>query len=156
HMEEFPPRPAHFGKPTRPMHLQIQEKLQELEISSLYSHQALAYDAVMEGRDLVVVTGTNSGKTMCYNLPALQMCLTEPAIRCLYLFPTKALAQDQRGKLESLTPGPQVRIATYDGDTPQSHRSSIRKLSHIVLTNPDMLHVGILPGQDYWAKFFKS
>ncbi|KAL6968767.1 hypothetical protein U1Q18_052107 [Sarracenia purpurea var. burkii] len=109
-----------------------------------------------DGKDVVVVTGTNSGKTMCYNLPALQMCLAEPAARALYLFPTKALAQDQLGKLEELIPGPQVRVATYDGDTPQTHRSGIRKQSHIVLTNPDMLHVGILPGHDHWARFFKA
>lgn len=156
HLEELPPREAVYAIPARPMHAQISTKLRELGIDELYSHQAAAYDAAMDGQDVIVVTGTNSGKTMCYNLPALQMCLAEPAVRCLYLFPTKALAQDQQGKLEALTPGPQVRIATYDGDTPQSHRSSIRKVSHIVLTNPDMLHVGILPGQDYWAKFFKS
>ena len=156
HLEEFAPKSAIFGQPARPMHDQIRERLRELNISRLYCHQALAYDAVMSGEDVVIVTGTNSGKTMCYNLPALQMCLAEPAIRCLYLFPTKALAQDQLGKLEQLAPGPHVRIGTYDGDTPQSHRSSIRKLSHIVLTNPDMLHVGILPNQDHWAKFFKS
>jgi len=126
------------------------------EIRSLFSHQALAYDAAMAGRDVVVVTGTNSGKTLCYNLPALQWSLTEPAARMMYLFPTKALAQDQLGKLEQLAPGPQVRIATYDGDTPPTQRGSIRKLAHIVLTNPDMLHVGILPGHENWTKFLKS
>ncbi|AIE85344.1 DEAD/DEAH box helicase-like protein [Fimbriimonas ginsengisoli Gsoil 348] len=156
HMEEHAPRSAVYGEIRRAMHPLIQDKLKELELSRLFSHQAKAYDAAMEGRDVVVVTGTNSGKTMCYNLPALQMCLSEPAVRCLYLFPTKALAQDQLGKLEALIPGPQVRVGTYDGDTPQNQRSSIRKLSHIVLTNPDMLHVGIMPGHDYWAKFFKS
>jgi DEAD/DEAH box helicase domain-containing protein len=156
HLEEFAPRKAVFGEPNHPIHPDILARLRELEISRLYSHQAQAFDAAMAGEDVIVVTGTNSGKTMCYNLPALQMCLREPAVRCFYLFPTKALAHDQQGKLEALVPGSQVRVATYDGDTPKSHRPSIRKLSHIVLTNPDMMHVGILPGQEHWAKFFKS
>ncbi len=155
-MEEIAPRKAIFGAPARPIHPEVAAKLADLGLDRLFCHQAQAYDAAMAGEDVVVVTGTNSGKTLCYNLPALEMCLAEPAVRCLYLFPTKALAQDQRRKLEELTPGPQVRIATYDGDTPKSQRSAIRKLSHIVLTNPDMLHVGILPGQEHWARFFRS
>lgn len=156
HVDELPPREPVYADPQRPMHPLLAERLAALEVSRLYAHQAQAYDAALSGKDVVVVTGTNSGKTMCYNLPALQMCLTEPAARALYLFPTKALAQDQLGKLEELIPGPQVRVATYDGDTPQTHRSGIRKQSHIVLTNPDMLHVGILPGHDHWARFFKA
>lgn len=138
------------------MHAALSERLKALEVEKLYAHQAQAYDAVMSGRDVVVVTGTNSGKTMCYNLPALQMCLSEPAARALYLFPTKALAQDQLGRLETLADGLNVRVATYDGDTPQTQRSGIRRQSHIVLTNPDMLHVGIMPGHDHWARFFKA
>lgn len=156
HIEEMPAKAALFKSPKAPIHPQIRGKLSELGIEKLYSHQSQAFDAAMRGEDVIVVTGTNSGKTLCYNLPALEICLREPASRCLYLFPTKALAQDQRGKLEGLTPGPHVRIATYDGDTPVSQRTAIRKLSHVVITNPDMLHVGILPGQDAWAKFLKS
>jgi len=156
YIEELPPREAVYENPARPMHNGLAERLKALEVERLYAHQAQAYDAVMSGKDVVVVTGTNSGKTMCYNLPALQMCLSEPAARALYLFPTKALAQDQLGRLETLAEGLNVRVATYDGDTPQTHRSGIRRQSHIVLTNPDMLHVGIMPGHDHWARFFKA
>jgi DEAD/DEAH box helicase domain-containing protein len=156
HMEELPPKAASFARATRPMHPALAQKLEQNGMSELYSHQAHAYDAAMEGKDVVVVTGTNSGKTLCYNLPALQMCLSEPAARCFYLFPTKALAQDQLGKLSHLIPGPEIKAGTYDGDTPQAHRGSLRKLAHILLTNPDMLHVGILPSHDLWSKFLKA
>jgi DEAD/DEAH box helicase domain-containing protein len=124
-------------------------------LDRLFTHQARAFDEASAGKDLVVVTGTNSGKTLCYNLPALNWSLTEPAARMLYLIPTKALAQDQLGRLEKLMP-PSVRAGAYDGDTPSSQRSSLRRLAHIVLTNPDMLHVGILPGHELWTKFLKS
>jgi len=155
YIEEAPPRTPFFADVTRPMHPELVASLAKQGFDRLFTHQAAAYDAAMAGEDVVVVTGTNSGKTLCYNLPALQHCLTEPACRCLYLFPTKALAQDQLGRLEALAPI-HVRVGTYDGDTPQSHRSGLRRLSHIVLTNPDMLHVGILPGHEHWARFFKS
>lgn len=110
----------------------------------------------MAGRDLMVVTGTNSGKSLCYHLPALERVLAEPVARTLYLFPTKALAQDQARKLEELAPSPHVQIGVYDGDTPTSQRSPIRRLAHVVITNPDMLHVGILPGHENWTSFLKS
>ncbi len=155
HMEELPPREASYATPRRAFHAQLAAKLEETGIENLFSHQAHAYDAVMGGRDVVVTTGTNSGKTLCYNLPAIQTVLTEPVARCLYLFPTKALAQDQLGRLEALAPT-SVRVGTYDGDTPKTERSSVRRLAHIVLTNPDMLHVGILPGHENWAKFLKA
>lgn len=155
HVEEFDSREATYAETTRSMHKGLQDRLAEQHLDRLFTHQAKAYDAAMAGEDLVVVTGTNSGKTLCYNLPAIQFGLTEPAARMLYLFPTKALAQDQLGRLEKLLPS-SVRAGTYDGDTPASQRSSLRKLSHIVLTNPDMLHVGILPGHELWTKFLKS
>src|ERR1700733_247680 len=98
-MQELPPRPAVFGVPRAPFHKSIDQSLKKLGIENLFTHQAQAYDAAMSGRDLMVVTGTSSGKTLCYNLPALQICLSEPAAKCLYLFPTKALAQDQLGRL---------------------------------------------------------
>ena len=154
-METIVSRDAICGDVHAPMHTNLRDKLSAQGLSQLYSHQAKAYDAAMSGRDLVVVTGTNSGKTLCYNLPALQWSLTEPAARMLYLFPTKALAQDQLGRLESLMPA-SVRAGTYDGDTPANQRSSLRRLAHIVLTNPDMLHIGILPGHELWIKFLKS
>ena len=155
-MKEIPPRSARYGTPKAKFHKSIQARLDKLEINRLFTHQALAYDSAMAGKDLMVVTGTNSGKTLCYNLPALQICLAEPAARCLYLFPTKSLAQDQLGRLEALAPGPEIRIGTYDGDTPQSQRGALRRLGHIILTNPDMLHIGILPGHENWTKFLKS
>lgn len=138
------------------MHARLREKLESLGIEKLYSHQAHAYDAVSTGEDIAVVTGTNSGKTLCYNLPVIQKCLTEPACRALYIFPTKALAQDQLGKLSELSPGSDVRSGTYDGDTPPSQRGALRRLANILLTNPDMLHTGILPGHENWTKFLKS
>ncbi len=156
HIEETPARKAVFGEPSRGFHTHIQARLKELGIERLFSHQALAFDAAMGGKDLVVVTGTNSGKTLCYNLPGAQMALTEPSARALYIYPTKALAQDQLGKLETLLMGSGIRAGVYDGDTPKSHRSAIRSLSHMVLTNPDMLHIGILPSHENWAKFLRS
>ena len=154
-MQETPARQASFATPKRGFHASIEERLKALGIEQLFTHQAAACDAAALGKDLVVVTGTNSGKTLCYNLPALQICVTEPAARCLYLFPTKALAQDQLSRLEALIPSSSVRAGTYDGDTPQSQRSSLRRLGHIILTNPDMLHIGILPGHENWSKFLK-
>lgn len=155
HVEELPPKSAQFAVPSHPFHPKLAEQLELQEIRQLYSHQARAFDAFSEGKDVVVTTGTNSGKTLCYNLPAIQACLREPVARCLYLFPTKALAQDQLTKLEGLAP-PSVRVGTYDGDTPKTQRSGLRKLAHILLTNPDMLHVGVLPTHDAWARYLKS
>lgn len=155
HTMELPPRAAHYKEPEFPLDSSVAARLSALGLDKLFSHQAEAYDAARAGKDVVVVTGTSSGKTLCYNLPALHHAITEPAARMLYLFPTKALAQDQLGKLEELLPQG-IRAGTYDGDTPPSQRGSMRRLAHIVLTNPDMLHVGILPGHELWAKFFRS
>lgn len=156
HVETRPARETQFADLEAPIHSRLAERLDKLGLKRLYRHQAAAYDAAALGKDLIVVTGTASGKTLCYNLPVLQAVLTEPNARALYLFPTKALAQDQQGKLEELSPGPDVRCGTYDGDTPTHRRSAVRKLSHIVLTNPDMLHVGILPGHEQWTSFLKN
>lgn len=137
------------------MHPELIARLQEQGLRDLFCHQAEAYDAAVAGRDLMVVTGTNSGKTLCYLLPAIQLCLTEPLGRCLFLYPTKALAQDQLRRLEVLAP-PSVRIGVYDGDTAKGERGAIRKLAQVVLSNPDMLHVGLLPNHENWAKFLRS
>lgn len=155
HIEEVAARPARFAEMRAPMHPKLREKLDELGFERFFTHQAEAYDAYSAGKDIVVVTGTNSGKTMCYHLPTLQSCLTEPAARALYLFPTKALAQDQLKRLNNLLIPP-LKAGTYDGDTPQSNRSAIRKMAHVVLSNPDMLHVGILPGHENWTTFHKN
>src|SRR6516162_152049 len=116
-------------------------------IRQLYSHQAAAAEAVHAGKNVVIVTPTASGKTLCYNLPVLDAILVDTDTRALYLFPTKALAQDQLVELYDLNQRLENRfgVFTYDGDTPGDARKAIREKSHIVLTNPDMLHTGILP-----------
>jgi DEAD/DEAH box helicase domain-containing protein len=127
-------------------------------VDRLYSHQQEAYTAVRNGRHLVVVTPTASGKTLCYNLPVLQRLLEDPERRALYLFPTKALAQDQLAELGALKSGLpiDVRVDTYDGDTPPGRRTAIREGGHIVMTNPDMLHTGLLPHHTRWRRLFSS
>ena len=124
----------------------------------LYTHQAAAAEAVHGGRSIVVVTPTASGKTLCYNLPVLDAILHDPDARALYLFPTKALAQDQLAELYDLSQRLQNRfgVFTYDGDTPSDARKAIRQKSHIVLTNPDMLHTGILPHHTRWTRLFEN
>src|SRR5215467_12643107 len=116
-------------------------------VQRLYSHQAEAYEAIRSGRHLVVVTPTASGKTLCYNLPVLQRLLEDGERRALYIYPTKALAQDQLAELGALKSGLpiDVRVDTYDGDTPPGRRTAIREGGHVVMTNPDMLHTGLLP-----------
>ncbi|HXQ96703.1 MAG TPA: DEAD/DEAH box helicase, partial [Candidatus Acidoferrales bacterium] len=113
----------------------------------LWTHQATAADALHAGRDVVVVTPTASGKTLCYNLPVLQAVADDPAARALYLFPTKALGQDQVAAFRELASasGLDVACATYDGDTPAPVRSTVRSAGQVVVTNPDMLHAAILP-----------
>ena len=132
--------------------------LERRGIGRLYSHQAEAYEAVRRGRHLVVVTPTASGKTLCYNLPILQRLLESPERRALYLFPTKALAQDQLAELGALKAGLpiEVRVDTYDGDTPPGRRTAIREGGHVVMTNPDMLHTGLLPHHTRWRRLFSS
>ena len=126
-------------------------------ITELYSHQARAWTLVERGRHVVIVTPTASGKTLCYNLPVLQALLHRADARVLYLFPTKALAQDQLAELEQLAKElPELRMFTYDGDTPQDARRAVRARANLVLTNPDMLHSGILPHHTKWATLFQS
>lgn len=127
-------------------------------IERLYSHQAAAYNAVRSGRHLVVVTPTASGKTLCYNLPVLQRLIERPERRALYVFPTKALAQDQLAELSALKHGLPIdlRVDTYDGDTSPGRRTAIREAGHIVMTNPDMLHAGLLPHHTRWRRLFSS
>jgi DEAD/DEAH box helicase domain-containing protein len=130
----------------------LQDRLGRAGISALYSHQAAALAAVRRGRHVVVATGTASGKSLCYQLPLLERLLADDKATALYLAPTKALAHDQLRALRSFRV-PQVRAATYDGDTPPRERDAVRRTANVVLTNPDMLHVGILPGHRRWADF---
>ncbi len=127
-------------------------------IARLYSHQAEAAEAVHGRKNLVIVTPTASGKTLCYNLPVLHDILENPDTRALYLFPTKALAQDQLAELHDLNTRLDNRfgVFTYDGDTPGDARRAIRERGHIVLTNPDMLHTGILPHHTKWTRLFEN
>ncbi len=127
-------------------------------IGQLYSHQAAAFDAVSSGKNVVVVTPTASGKTLCYNLPVWNTLLADPHARAFYLFPTKALAEDQLAEFNASVDamGAEIRAFTYDGDTPQDARKAIRERANVVLTNPDMLHSGILPHHTKWAKAFEN
>jgi len=127
-------------------------------ISRLYSHQRAAWDSVAAGNNTVVVTPTASGKTLCYNLPVWHKMLSDPEARAFYLFPTKALAEDQLAEFHSAVEamGSGIRAFTYDGDTPQDARKAIRERANVILTNPDMLHAGILPHHTKWARCFEN
>ncbi len=135
------------------LHPALTESLRARGIASLFTHQATAWQHTRAGRHIVVVTGTASGKTLCYNLPVLDRLLRDDKARALYLFPTKALAQDQGANLKQISRD--TAIATYDGDTPQSARSTIRSNARSIVSNPDMVHTGILPHHILWAEFFR-
>ena len=135
----------------------IVNSLYKKGINQLYSHQAEVWRHTQAGKNVVVVTPTASGKTLCYNLPCLHALLNDEKARCLYLFPTKALSQDQQAELNGIVSGGEginLKIATYDGDTPDSLRISARDTGRIIISNPDMLHAGILPNHPKWIKFF--
>src|SRR6266581_3251360 len=132
------------------LHPRVHEALAAQGIDQLYTHQAEAWEAAARGRHLIVTTGTASGKSLAFNLPVLDALARAPKQRALYLYPTKALAQDQARALAKLK-SPNVRAAIYDGDTPTDQRWQIRKWANVILTNPDMLHVGVLPHHDRWA-----
>lgn len=158
-LEGAEPRYADF--PVGVSHV-LREALEEGGLTRLYTHQAEAVSHVLEGRNVVVTTPTASGKTLCYNLPVLNTIVSDPSARAFYLFPTKALAQDQLAELDRLSEilrrrcGADIGVFTYDGDTPQDARRAIRGRAKIVLTNPDMLHSGILPHHPRWAKIFEN
>src|SRR5437773_5443314 len=153
----FPPRPPVLVPFPGSLDPRIGEALRARGIEELYSHQARAWELIQKGQHVVIVTPTASGKTLCYNLPALQALVHQPDARVLYLFPTKALAQDQLAELEELARQlPEMRMFTYDGDTPQDARRAVRARANLVLTNPDMLHSGILPHHTKWATLFQN
>jgi DEAD/DEAH box helicase domain-containing protein len=140
------------------IHPALRGALKQRGIEHLYSHQAEAVIAVKEGKDIVIVTPTASGKTLCYNIPVLNAKLSEPYSKALYLFPTKALSQDQMFELQNLIDRVAKPVATftYDGDTPADARQAIRVQGDIVITNPDMLHTAILPHHTKWMSFFQN
>ncbi len=155
HIQHIHPRDARFGDLSQPVHAALQASLEANGLLPLYSHQAAAINAVRSGANVVVVTPAASGKTLCYNVPVVDTALAEKGGRALYLFPTKALAQDQLRSLRELTSaqGIKLRYDTFDGDTPQWERADIKKSTDIMLSNPDMVHIGILPNHRSWAGF---
>jgi DEAD/DEAH box helicase domain-containing protein len=158
-IERLPAREAKFADPRDPLNPVLGEALKTLGIDQLYTHQVAAIDHIRSGEHVVVVTSTASGKTMCYNVPVLETLLSDPTGRALYLFPTKALAQDQlRGLLRYRDAAPDLPLVagTYDGDTPQATRRKLRDEGNVILTNPDMLHQGIVPNHTRWGDFFTN
>jgi DEAD/DEAH box helicase domain-containing protein len=137
---------------------QLRGALERRGITRLYVHQAEAFEHVEAGKNVAIVTPTASGKTLCYNLPVLNLLLRDAGARAMYLFPTKALAEDQLHEFQSAVEsmGSEIRAFTYDGDTPQDARKAIRQRAGVVLTNPDMLHSGILPHHTKWARYFEN
>ena len=161
HVKAMPARLAKFAEPAAPLPGPLAAALSAMGVRRLYVHQAQALDLARQGKDFVVVTGTASGKTMCYNVPVVEHLLADPKANALYLFPTKALAQDQLGTLKRWAEAnPDIaavlRPATYDGDTPRHNRRKIRTDANVILSNPDMLHVGILPHHPRWASFLQN
>lgn len=156
----LPARPAQYAPLPQDLHPALTHALEQKGIEKLYTHQAESWQHSKAGENVVVVTGTASGKTLAYNLPVLDRLLRIPQGRALYLFPTKALAQDQKNELENINQQlPQdlrIPVATYDGDTNQSARPKIRKNARLIISNPDMLHTGILPHHTKWAEFFSN
>jgi DEAD/DEAH box helicase domain-containing protein len=150
HLTTAPAREPRTAPLPDRLHPKLRQALARQGIEHLYTHQADAWTAAERGEHLIVTTGTASGKTLAFNLPVLNALAAEPKNRALYLYPTKALAQDQARALGELAV-PRVRAAIYDGDTPQERRWQIRKWANLVLTNPDMLHIGVLPRHDLWA-----
>jgi DEAD/DEAH box helicase domain-containing protein len=136
----------------------LRAALEQHGVARLYVHQAESFSAVTARKNVVIVTPTASGKTLCYNLPVLNRLLEDPDARAMYLFPTKALAEDQLHELQATLDamGSDLRAFTYDGDTPQDARKAIRERARVVLTNPDMLHAGVLPHHTKWAKLFEN
>ncbi|HLF22991.1 MAG TPA: DEAD/DEAH box helicase, partial [Burkholderiales bacterium] len=155
-IEALPERPARFAKLEPPVEARVASVIGADGIVKLYTHQAEAIAHARQGEHVVVVTGTASGKTLCYNVPVLESILSDPASCALYLYPTKALAQDQ---LRTLTryleadPSLPLVAGTYDGDTPPNARRKLKNEANVLLTNPDMLHSGILPNHGTWARF---
>lgn len=157
-IKHIPARQGRYMAYPSDVHPALIKALQEKGFSRLYTHQNLSWQLIKEGKNIVIVTPTASGKTLCYNLPVLDSILKNPSARAIYMFPTKALSQDQRAELDEtikLLPE-EIRIYTYDGDTPQDARKAIRARGHIILTNPDMLHAGILPHHTKWIKLFEN
>ena len=157
HWQAIPPRQPRFAPFPPDLDGRLRQALAKRGITSLYTHQAASFRLARDGRNIVAVTPTASGKSMCYHLPILQSLSEDAQMRALYLFPTKALAQDQRTELHNLVrqAGLSVKAETYDGDTAANIRRLVRQAGNIVITNPDMLHSAILPHHTKWVSFFE-
>jgi DEAD/DEAH box helicase domain-containing protein len=155
HVAEIPARDARTVPLPESLHPRLREALAGRSLEQLYAHQAEAFAAAERGEHVVVSTGTASGKSLAFNLPVLNALAAEPKLRALYLYPTKALAQDQARALAAFGL-PELRAAIYDGDTESDRRWQIRKWANVVLTNPDMLHVGVLPHHDRWGDVLQN
>ncbi|MDX2474121.1 MAG: DEAD/DEAH box helicase, partial [Candidatus Krumholzibacteria bacterium] len=156
--EVVPPADGRYADFPSRLDPRLSDVLRQRGIDQLYSHQAESFDLAAAGKSFVVPTPTASGKTLCYNLPVLNTILDDPQARALYLFPTKALAQDQMHEVHDMVSalGVDIKTFTFDGDTPETARRAIRSSGHIVVTNPDMLHQGILPHHTLWVKLFEN
>jgi DEAD/DEAH box helicase domain-containing protein len=155
HIRERPARPPHYSDADLPLHPAVLTLLADLGLERLYSHQAEAIAAVLAGHNVCTVSGTASGKTLTYLLPLADALHRNSGDRALLVYPTKALAQDQLRKLKEFGAGEHFLADTYDGDTPRERRRHIKRDAQVVLTNPDMLHVGILPYHHTWSDFFR-
>jgi DEAD/DEAH box helicase domain-containing protein len=158
HIEHIPPRDASFAELDNSLVAELENLFKESSLFPLYSHQALAVNCARRGEQVIVSTSSASGKSLCYNIPVLETMLTETGSCALYLFPTKALAQDQmRSILELYCPDllGYEQLATFDGDTPSEERSEIKRRARILITNPDMLHLGILPNHQSWSRLLR-
>ncbi|MGH2704198.1 MAG: DEAD/DEAH box helicase [Actinomycetota bacterium] len=151
----IPARHGRAVRPDPPLPAKLRQRLAALGIQTLWTHQAAALASARAGHHTAVSTGTASGKSLCFNLPVIERILTDPRTRALYLYPTKALAQDQLRAIRALAI-PEASAATYDGDTPQDERPFVRRYARIVLSNPDMVHFGILPVHARWAELFAN
>jgi len=158
HWQVIPAREGRYSEFPPEIDGRILSAVRAKGIQRLFTHQYQAYTEVRRGNNIVVVTPTASGKTLAYNLPVLQTLIEEPQAKAMYMFPTKALSQDQQAELNEILLGGEipVRIFTYDGDTPRSIRISVREEGRVVITNPDMLHTGVLPNHTKWIKFFQA
>ena len=158
HVERIGRQRARYGRLRKPLPQPLDEALRRAGLTRFYRHQADGINAVRAGQHVIVSTGTASGKTLIYHVPTLEALLTQRGARALYIFPTKALAQDQLRALKELAAGclPDLKVETYDGDTPKGKRARIRASAQVILTNPDMLSLGILPHHAMWSRFFSN
>ena len=157
HREVIPARPPVYKTMSAPLNPVLEELLNGFGVTALYAHQVEALEELREGRNIIVATGPASGKSLCYQVPVLESSLVDSTSRALFLFPTKALAQDQLRSLKALCGNDiPVRAEVFDGDTPTEVRSQIKRSAEVLITNPDMLHLGILPNHRSWSRLFRD